>query len=180
MSEIEPEFSAEDVIEFLSILHQNNIEVILDGGWGVDALLGMQTRKHSDLDIALEHVDASRLRSLLEARGYKDVLRNDTRDCNFVLGDDDGHLVDFHTYTFNANHEHIFGVPYPYESLTGMGKILDHPVRCISPEWMVKFHTGYTLDENDYRDVRALCERFKIEMPRDYDEFERRAEEKNC
>jgi hypothetical protein len=34
---------------------------------------------------------------------------------------------------------------------------------------MVKFHTGNELDENDYRDVRALCKRFGIEMPSESD-----------
>jgi lincosamide nucleotidyltransferase A/C/D/E len=33
---------------------------------------------------------------------------------------------------------------------------------------MVKFHSGYVLDENDYRDVRALCETFGIELPEEY------------
>jgi hypothetical protein len=37
---------------------------------------------------------------------------------------------------------------------------------------MVKFHTGYEPDENDYRDVRALCQRFGIEMPSEYLKFE--------
>jgi lincosamide nucleotidyltransferase A/C/D/E len=36
---------------------------------------------------------------------------------------------------------------------------------------MVKFHTGYKLDENDYRDVKALCQRFGLEVPAEYDEF---------
>jgi lincosamide nucleotidyltransferase A/C/D/E len=33
---------------------------------------------------------------------------------------------------------------------------------------MIDFHTGYKLDENDYRDVRALCEKFEIEMPEEH------------
>jgi lincosamide nucleotidyltransferase A/C/D/E len=49
-----------------------------------------------------------------------------------------------------------------------------YPVRCITPEWMVKFHTGYKLDENDYRDVKALCQRFDIPMPEEYKGFDRR------
>jgi hypothetical protein len=36
-------------------------------------------------------------------------------------------------------------------------------------------HTGYALDENDYCDVKALCEHFGITMPLEYEEFE-----KNC
>ena len=49
------------------------------------------------------------------------------------------------------------------------------PVRCISPEWMVKFHSGYRLDENDYHDVKALCQRFGITLPIEYEEFEAKA-----
>jgi lincosamide nucleotidyltransferase A/C/D/E len=170
----ESDFSATDVIEFLRLLDENHIKVHIDGGWGVDALIGEQTRPHSDLDIAIEHKNVAIVRALLEARGYQDVPRDDTRDCNFVLGDDQGHQVDIHTYTFDAEGRLIFGVPYPFDSLTGAGVLCGHPVNCISPEWMVKFHTGYKLDENDYRDVKALCQRFGIKMPPEYDEFEGR------
>jgi lincosamide nucleotidyltransferase A/C/D/E len=37
---------------------------------------------------------------------------------------------------------------------------------------MVKFHTGYPLDEDDYHDVRLLCQRFGIELPPEYEGFE--------
>jgi hypothetical protein len=30
------------------------------------------------------------------------------------------------------------------------------------------------VDENDYRDVKALCEKFGIEIPAEYDEFKRK------
>ena len=90
------QMSGDAVIELMQLFDQNGIEVFVDGGWGVDALLGDQTRSHADLDIALQHKDVPNLRALLEARGYRDVLRDDTRDCNFVMGDDQGHEVDFH------------------------------------------------------------------------------------
>ena len=60
------------------------------------------------------------------------------------------------------------GVMYPAASLTGKGTINGQPVKCISAEHMVKFHTGYALDENDFKDVTALCERFGIEYPSEY------------
>ena len=41
------------------------------------------------------------------------------------------------------------------------------------PEWLVKFHTGYELDENDFHDVKALCERFCIALPDEYSRFTR-------
>lgn len=165
------EMTAQDVIELLQLFEQNNIEVFVDGGWGVDALLSKQTRPHGDLDIALQHKDVSKLRALLEQLGYKDIPRDDSRECNFVLGDDNGHEIDVHSYTFDDKGNNIFGVAYPFDSLSGTGTINGYPVKCISPEWMVKFHTGYTLDENDYQDVLALCNKYGIPLPKEYEKF---------
>ena len=171
MENQKPEMTAEDLLALLIMFEHNQVEIIIDGGWAVDALLGEQTRPHEDLDVAMPHKHVPLARSLLETRGYHDVERTDTRDCNFVLGDEQGHLVDFHTYTFDEQGNLIFGLPYPPESLTGQGSILGHPVRCITPEWLLQFHTGYAFDENDYRDVCALCQRFHLEMPAEYTAF---------
>jgi hypothetical protein len=59
---------------------QNRIDVWIDGGWSVDVLIGEQTQSHRDLDIAIPHSDAPRLRALLEARGFKDVPRDELSD----------------------------------------------------------------------------------------------------
>lgn len=169
--------SADVVVQLLQLCDQDGIEVVVDGGWGVDALLGEQTRVHGDFDIALEHKDVPKLRALLEARGYRDVPRDDTWDCNFVMGDEHGHEVDFHSYSFDSQGTLAFGVEYPRESLTGTGLIQGYPVRCISAEWMVKFHAGYELDEDDYHDVSALCERFGIALPAEYERFAQKGPE---
>ena len=167
----ESEMTASDVVEFVRLLDRHQIEVYLDGGWGVDALLGEQTRAHADLDIAIQHKDIAQVCELLAARGYKDVPRDDTRECNFVMGDDEGHQIDIHSYTFDAAGNLIFGVPYPADSLSVSGSVKGYPVRCISAEWAVKFHTGYQIDANDYHDVLALCRRFGLEMPAEYKKF---------
>lgn len=166
-----PQMSAESAIEILSWFEINSFPVVVDGGWGVDALLGEQTRPHDDLDIAVQHSDVAGIRAMLEQRGFTDVPRNDTWECNFVLGDALGRQVDIHSCTFNEKHENIFGVAYPYDSLQGHGSISGHPVRCIPPDWMVRFHTGYPLDENDYLDTKHLCQRFSLPLPEDYAEF---------
>jgi len=163
-----PEMTAEDVVDLLRLLARHGLEVCVDGGWGVDALLGIQTRRHSDLDIAIPHRDVPRLRAVLDASGYTDVPRDDTRDCNFVLGDDRGHQLDVHSYTFDAEGRNVFGVDYPVESLRGAGSINGYPVKTITPEWMVRFHSGYALDDDDYRDVVALCDKFGIALPDEY------------
>jgi lincosamide nucleotidyltransferase A/C/D/E len=165
------EMSEDAAVQLLQLFEQNDIDVVVDGGWGVDALLGKQTRPHNDLDIALQHKDVPRLRELLAVRGYKEVPRDDSWECNFVMGDDQGHEVDIHSYTHDADGKLIFGVAYLPESLTGAGSIQGYPVKCIPPEWMVKFHVGYELDEDDYHDVSVLCERFGIALPAEYRRF---------
>ncbi len=167
----QPEMTCSDMLEFLELTRTHGIEIWIDGGWSVDALLEHQTRVHSDLDIALDHKDVLKLRALLEAKGFKDVPRDDTRDCNFVLGDDFGHQIDFHSFIFDAEDKIIFGVPYPRESLAGAGVIAGVQVNCISPEWLVKFHTGYEVDIDDYHDVLALCERFDLQLPLEFEKF---------
>jgi len=166
-----PEMTVGDIIEIVQLFEINQIELHLDGGWGVDALLGKQTRPHADLDIAVQHKDVPYIRSLLEAQGFREIPRDDSWECNFVLEDDRGHQVDVHSCTFDSAGNNIYGVAYPFDSLTGTGSINGHPVKCISPEWLVKFHTGYPRDENDYHDVKLLCQRFNLSLPADYREF---------
>ncbi len=47
------------------------IEVWLDGGWGVDALLGEQRREHDEVDLIASLADMPRLLEFLEGRGYE-------------------------------------------------------------------------------------------------------------
>ena len=171
MGKNQPCLTASVAIEIIQFQNQHEIEVIIDGGWAVDALLGEQTRPHEDLDVAVFHKDVPKIREQFEAEGYQEVPRDDSWECNFVLGNDQGHLIDIHSCTFDEEGNHIFGVEYPYESLQGSGEINDFPVRCIPPDLLVKFHTGYPLDNNDYHDVKLLCQKFNITIPAEFKEF---------
>lgn len=166
-------FTAIDLLSLYTDLRALGIRVWIDGGWGVDALLGEQTRPHADVDIVVEQKDLPALRAHLEAQGYTDVPRDDTAPWNFVLGDSTGRLVDVHAVVFDAQRNGLYGPPergvmYPAESLTGHGTILDQPVECIAPGWLVQFHTGYPLRPQDFADVDALCRRFGIPYPPEY------------
>lgn len=154
---------AADVIGFYTELQNLSIKIWVDGGCGVDALLGEQTRPHGDLDIAIQQEDVSKLLDLLGARGYREIKRDN--EWSFVLGDDHGHEIDVHVFIFDAQGNVEKGIMYPPGSLTGTGTIEGHTVRCISADWMVKFHSGYQAKEKDFRDVSALCERFGLDLP---------------
>lgn len=169
---------ATDVISVYTELENLGITIWVDGGWGVDALLGEQTRPHQDLDIAVQQKDVPKLRQLLQARGYKEIKLQEARPWNFVLGDENGREIDFHVIVIDDQGNGIYGQTekgemYPAASLTGTGLIFGKMVRCISPEWMVRFHSGYKLKEKDFRDVSALCKKFGIELPEAFAQFKR-------
>jgi lincosamide nucleotidyltransferase A/C/D/E len=162
---------AGDVINIIKLLSSHQIEVYVDGGWCVDALAGVQTREHQDLDIAVPHKFEKKLRSVLKEKGFEELDLSYSWECNFVLKDTSGLLIDVHTYALNKKGDNIFGVPYKSIHLTGTGSINGYIVKCISPEWTMKFHTGYTIDENDYHDVLVLSRKFGLPIPSEYDRF---------
>lgn len=164
---------AQDAAEVVRFLVEHSLEIYVDGGWAVDALLGIQTRPHGDLDIAVPHRFVPRLRELLAARSYRQIPRDDTWECNFVLADAHGREIDVHSYALDDAGNNVHGVAYRSEHLTGRGAINGYPVRCISPVWLVTFHSGYELDDQDFHDVRALCERFGIPLPDEFLRFAR-------
>jgi lincosamide nucleotidyltransferase A/C/D/E len=58
--------TADDVGSFVDLLHSQGVRVWLDGGWAVDACLGSQTRRHSDLDIVIEERDVPAVAAALQ------------------------------------------------------------------------------------------------------------------
>ena len=162
-----------EVIEFYMSMEKCGVTVWIDGGWGVDALLGKQTRPHKDLDIAIQEKDVAILRDQLKTEGYQDIKVEIARPHNFVLGDYEGLELDVHVIVLDGYGNGVYGPvengeQYPAASLTGTGTIGDYPVRCISPEWMIKFHSAYELQEKDFKDVSALCDKFGIALPQEY------------
>jgi lincosamide nucleotidyltransferase A/C/D/E len=168
-----------DVLDLYQSLSDQGIEIWVDGGWAVDALLGSQTRPHGDLNIAIEQKHVPALWHIMQSRGYREIKLEHAHPWNFVLGDGAGRELDVHVIVLDGQGNGIYGPSengemYPAASLTGTGRIEDQVVRCISAEWMVKFHSGYTLREKDYCDVSALCEKFSIDLPPEFDRFRRR------
>lgn len=168
-----PQMTAIDVLSLYTQLELHGVRIWFDGGWSVDATLGHQTRPHQDVDIIIQEKDLAGLHNLLEPQGYKNVLKDDTRQWNYVLGDESGHLVDIHVIVFDKDGNGIYGpvenrVMYPADALTGSGIINGIEVRCLTPEYMVQSRTGYSPRKCDRLDVAALYERFGIKKPIGY------------
>jgi lincosamide nucleotidyltransferase A/C/D/E len=171
-----------DVLELLDLADSVGIELWVDGGWGVDAVLGRQTRPHSDLDIVIERRHEPSFAVALRERGFLPVERDDTSSWNYVLGDDLGREVDFHVIERLPDGDWAYGpaegpvdMVVPAAALTGHGRIRDRTVRCHTPQAQVRFHTGYPVDAEDWADVSALCEQFGIPVPEDYRAFQSEA-----
>ena len=167
------QISAQVVVDLLQGFETLGVTVWLDGGWGVDALLGEQTRAHADLDIVVQEKDLAAIEGFLRARGYNDVPRDDTRAWNFVLGNLNGNEVDLHVIELNEIGDGLYGPAengnrYPADALTGVGSIEGGSVRCMSAAYQVANHVGYPPRPKDFQDVRNLCRRFGIRPPREY------------
>lgn len=161
-----------DAIGIYKKLINDQIKVWFDGGWGVDALLGQQTRNHGDLDIVVQEKDIKKLREIFDKNGYKEVKRDDSSEYNFVLGNGKL-LLDIHVVTFDEKGNGIYGpkekgIFYPAYAFGGKGLIDDYPVDCLTAEYQIESHNGYELDENDFKDVSALCKKFGIKLPEEY------------
>ena len=94
--------SAADVATVLYIAHTARFDrVWIAGGWGVDALVGRQTRIHSDLDLAVD-VTRMALDHLLQAFGrHGYVVDADWRPSRVALVAG-ARQVDLHPLVFDA------------------------------------------------------------------------------
>lgn len=158
-------FPAPRVASLYRALQALGIEIWIDGGWGVDALLGTQTRAHADVDIVVQDAHLTAARSFLADQGFADQPQPDTTPWNFVLANHDGLKIDVHVIALDAQGNGIYGPPtngesYPAAALAARGTIEGTPVRCLSPDYHVRNRSGYPPRETDFHDLRRLVERF--------------------
>jgi lincosamide nucleotidyltransferase A/C/D/E len=179
---------AEEVAALYTLLAERGVRVWVDGGWGVDALLGEQTRPHKDFDALAPLEDLGALAAVLDERGFtlKELWgenrwvahpvrlpligREAGGGCAvataFVVRDGAGHELDVHALTFDGRGAGIpawnAGVAYPPEAFAGQGAIAGTPVRCLSARMQMATHTGYALQAKDLQDLRLLHERFGV------------------
>ena len=164
--------AAEELARLLDALDAAGVQVWVDGGWGVDALLGEQTRSHDDLDVVVEMSDVGRLQDVLRQQGY--TFQHREAPLSFELVDPDGRQVDVHPVTFDERGDGIYQMDegktwtYPATGLAGIGHIAGRQVRCLTPELQMRVHAGYELTDKDHEEIRLLQERFGVGAPPGY------------
>ncbi|MDQ3122594.1 MAG: amino acid transporter [Actinomycetota bacterium] len=160
---------AANLLEILNLLEQAGVIVWIDGGWGVDALLGEQTREHDDLDLVVELVHVPSLMETLTSNGYELVAGSPPT--SFVHVDAVGRQVDVHPVVFDETGGGVYRMEdgrdwiYPANGFAGRGRVGGQPVRCLTAEVQVLVHEGYELADKDYRELRLLHERFGVHLP---------------
>jgi lincosamide nucleotidyltransferase A/C/D/E len=163
-----------DVGEVLEWLEGRGIAVWVDGGWGVDALLGEQTREHADLDLIVRDDHVPRMRDVLQQHGF--VPSRGVQGGGFVLRDERGREIDVHPVRFDdggkGHLEDDDRGPYehPAAAFAAAGNIAGRRVACISAEAQMTSHAwGYTPGDTDSRDMALLNARLGTAFLPPYD-----------
>ena len=163
----------DQVVRVAETLDRHGVRFWLAGGWGVDALLGRQTRSHADLDICIDHADEDNARAALSELGFDVVIERApsglTLPIRSVLRNAAGRTLDL----ILISTEERADVPTlgPPDLATGTIRSggTDHGVGCLSADFQIAAHTGYAPQERDRHDVGLLCERFGRELPPVYE-----------
>jgi lincosamide nucleotidyltransferase A/C/D/E len=166
-----------DVVELLQALEEVGIDVFVEGGWGVDALVGQELRPHKDVDLVVRRSDVEGLYAALQARGFQ-LVAGALPD-GFVCKDPRGRAVDVRGVVFAADGRAVYERAdnvegsYSPDAFAGQGTISDVAVRCLTPVAQMQAHTGYEQRDIDVIEVGTLHDRFGIPVPEEYAHAER-------
>lgn len=167
----ESEMTSAQVIEIAESLTASGIRSWVMGGWGVDALLGRQTRRHHDLDLLVSADDLPTLGAWLHEHGFRRAyeweenvpvrLLGRVWDTAFVEQHCDGRELDVHAVSMVGDAVSL-ATADPWElpllPLEGVGTISGRAVACVTADAQFAMHRGYELPEKHREDVRKLAD----------------------
>jgi lincosamide nucleotidyltransferase A/C/D/E len=167
--------TAGDVLSILALLRNADTSVWIGGGWGIDALVGVQSREHRDVDLMHRLDQEPAVLAALAEAGFVETL--DARPVRFVMVDAAGREIDLHPLVFDGGDGGDGGdgdgsavqaspdpdQPFLYPaSCFVTGTIAGTPVPCLSAEQQVYFHQGYEPADHDRHDMAQLRQAFGI------------------
>jgi lincosamide nucleotidyltransferase A/C/D/E len=149
----------EDVIEVLAALDAGGINYWVDGGWGIDALVGEQTRTHRDLDLGVRLDDVARIKTFLPQ------FRRESEEewpGFLLLKDERGRAVDLLLVERSEGGQlwqQLAGgrrVRHAQSETRASGYIGGRPVRCASAALQREHHDHPDATDQDQVDIEVL------------------------
>ncbi len=151
--------AATEVLAVLDAVRSTGCRFWLEGGWGVDALVGRQTRPHRDVDVDFDADYEERVLQALSLLGYS--IETDWRPNRVELAAAGSRWVDLHPLVIDDNGDarqaaldggwHEF-----HRSWFTTGSLGGVTVPCVSAEAQRVFRTGYELRTVDRLDLAQL------------------------
>jgi len=150
---------ANQLLDLVDRLRTVTPVVWIGGGWGVDALVGRQTRSHGDLDVLVDAPSLPAVRALMDGLGFTPT--EDWLPVRIEVTHPDGRRVDLHPVTFAADgsgtqpglDDTVFLYP---AGCTTTGYVDGQPVTCLTAAQQLLFRQGFTWRDVDHHDVALL------------------------
>jgi lincosamide nucleotidyltransferase A/C/D/E len=151
--------TAEVVHEVVERLEALGADPRIVGGWGIDALVGTQSREHRDLDLAIraDALDASLI--ALTSMGYR--VTTDSLPVRIELSAAAIRHVDLHPLHYEQDGSAWQAAPDDARFIYAadgwvVGRIGGRDVICLSAQQQRTFHTGYELSDVARHDMAVL------------------------
>lgn len=148
-----------EVLLVLGTLDTAGCRVWVGGGWGVDVLVGRQTREHHDLDLAIDAAGLHHGRAALSELGY--LVETDWLPVRLELHRPGHGRVDLHPVTFDESghgtQPGLAGAVFRYPAGSFLRRRFHGAViGCLSPGLQLQFRQGYELRAADRHDLTLL------------------------
>jgi lincosamide nucleotidyltransferase A/C/D/E len=167
--------SGPQVLEVLDVLARGGVEGWLAGGWGIDALVGRETRRHYDADFVIDNArtEYPRVAEVLSLAGFR--LRaeyhypEEPMAVRYEWIHADGHPVidilpvDFQQEPFGRPSDDL--LDSRLDDLFTTGRIGECPVPCLSARLQIALHSGYPPRFKDSKDLELLRALSTLEAP---------------
>ena len=169
----------DDVVELADALKGGGVEWWLTGGWGIDSLLGTQTRAHDDADLCIDAASNGERRAIeiLEGLGYE-LIQDRARGGRYmpvrcVLRNRAGRAIDLLIVQRREEKippDQLTGWPIPVlqSSDTTEGVIDGHSFPALSVAAQMAARSVYEPLRRDYRDMARLCKAYDVSPPSVY------------
>lgn len=149
----------EDLMTVINILENAGIIYWIDGGWGIDILVGKQTRCHRDIDINFDSQHTEKLLNILFEYGYE--VDTDWKPVRIELYSEKYGYLDIHPFVLNedgtSKQADLEGGWYEFDKdLFGNAVFEGKMIPCISVKGQKLFHSGYDLRDKDKHDILIL------------------------